>query len=1603
MQIRLTVVDPLGPPSAEARGRAASRDLLVTAPAGTALSAVASALASAVTGDGAAQPGPVVLYAGAERLDDRRCTLGEPPLVDGAVLSLGAPADPEPHPEVGDAPARLDVVAGPDAGGVHLLHGGRIDIGRSADADVPLDDPDVSRLHCAVTLDADGRVTVADLGSTNGTTLDGSRVGSHPVRLAPGALLRLGESALRLAPAGGLGARRATAPDGEGFVRVSPAPADGAADGRQPGRDTAHAVRPPVVPGQAGAPRIEDRSTRTDDRTQTDDRGTGGRSPGARLVPPAQPPSDGGTHGGRQGMTDGRQGMTGGLHGTPAGPTVPEPARPGTAGTPAAPRRRGGLGAWARRLAGGRGEQPAPGPQTYDAETAAVAAPALSAGPRLPETWPDPAALLLTALGPGPRLWERGPGHPEALTVRLGTADRAAPDGSGLLPAVPVTADLREVGALGLAGPRPRLSGLARAVLAQLAALHSPGTLEIVLISTDRSRSIADRTTEWSWLGWLPQVRPGHGQDCRLLLAYDREQAAARTDELLRRLDDHLTDRTSGPRTTAQPAPAAQPTGPTTTTAADMTPAGAAGRDTAGGAGAHGQGGGAGSGAGAYGRPGGGGYGAAAQGRPGDSGSGPAAQGWPGDSGSGPAAQGWPGDSGSGPAAQGWPGDSGSGPAAQGWPGDSGSGPAAQGRPGYTGASAAAQDRQGGIGFDPAAQGRPGDAGSGATAYGRPGGAGSGASPQGRPGHTASAPAAHGWSGDSGADPAGHGRPGGAGSGASAQGRPGYTGAGASAQGRQGGNAFDAAAQGGPGDAGSGPAAHGPHGNAGPGAAAHGWSGDSGSGPAGHGRPGGAGSGAPAQDRPGGSESTPATHGRRGDAGSGPAAHGSHGNAGPDTTAHGRPGYPGTSAAAQGRPGATASAPVTQGRPGDTGSGAAAHGSHGNAGPDATAHGRPGGTAAQGRPGGTASDPAAQARTSAPGTGPGADFRSPAPAHGTASQPTTGPTGITTGTGGPGAGHGVQPAPADSGSHPGSGTAAGNATEPAAAHSGTPASPAPGTGSAPGAGADRRPPATPGSTPPHRPSWALQDDPEPGFPGPYTVVVVDGDPGGAGLRDAIARLAGEGPRAGIHVVCLAETDPASPASPVTDTYEAACAVAPTFRECGAVALLSGDVATALRLLRVAPAERTAARGPVGHGTIATVDAVSPAWAERFARALAPLRPDGSGVGAERQARVSAPLPQSARLLDELGLARATPASLMARWADAADDTRSLGGRAWAVLGAGPRGPVVADLVADGPHLLVEGPAGSGRTELLRAVVASLASAERPDRLGIVLMDGRDSVGAGAGHGDGLRVCTDVPHVTTHLTANDPVRMREFAQSLSAELKRRAELLGRSDFAEWHTGRELSDRMVTQRSAPGQAATGDLEAPPSSTLRLRPGGARRPAEAAPPPLPRLVVVVDDLDALFQPALGSPGRPAAGSVVRALEAVAREGERLGVHLVAAAGPGGRTAESEAARRARLRIVLEAPAAGPDEPAPGRGGLTGPNGRVTPFQGGRVTGRIPRTATLRPTVVPLEWHRMGDPPARRPVRELGNGPTDLALLASALERAAREVSASRAPSLL
>ncbi|WP_049580625.1 FHA domain-containing protein, partial [Streptomyces sp. SBT349] len=184
IQIRLTV---LGQGDASA-----GVDVQVTAPTDTPLDAVLGALASTVS-PGATAPGAV--FCEDTRLDPRRSTLGRPPLVDGAVLAFHRPVESTPPQKV---PATVLVVSGPDAGGVHLLRGGEARVGRSAEADVPLDDPDVSRAHCAIELAPDGSVTVTDLGSTNGTLLDGAPVRRGPLPVRSGGLLRIGESVLRV-------------------------------------------------------------------------------------------------------------------------------------------------------------------------------------------------------------------------------------------------------------------------------------------------------------------------------------------------------------------------------------------------------------------------------------------------------------------------------------------------------------------------------------------------------------------------------------------------------------------------------------------------------------------------------------------------------------------------------------------------------------------------------------------------------------------------------------------------------------------------------------------------------------------------------------------------------------------------------------------------------------------------------------------------------------------------------------------------------------------------------------------------------------------------------------------------------------------------------------------------------------------------------------------------------------------------------------------------------------------------------------------------------------------------------------------------------------
>ncbi|WP_461038520.1 FtsK/SpoIIIE domain-containing protein, partial [Streptomyces mayteni] len=441
-----------------------------------------------------------------------------------------------------------------------------------------------------------------------------------------------------------------------------------------------------------------------------------------------------------------------------------------------------------------------------------------------------------------------------------------------------------------------------------------------------------------------------------------------------------------------------------------------------------------------------------------------------------------------------------------------------------------------------------------------------------------------------------------------------------------------------------------------------------------------------------------------------------------------------------------------------------------------------------------------------------------------------------------------------------------------------------------------------------------------------TVVLVDGDPGGAESRAALAHLAITGPAAGVHLIVLAEAPPATPASPTAQTLAAARAASPLFRACGTVGLLTGAVATSLRLIGSDGAESPAAGA----------DAVSAAWAERFARALAPLGEETGGQPAAPRRPVATALPESCRLLDALELSRVTPGTLRERW------HRNAG--LPLVLGAGVEGPVAVELADLATPLTVDGGAGSGRTELMNSLAASLASTLAPRDLSLLLVEGA---------GEGLRPSAELPHVASYVGATDPVRIRAFAQALREELKRRAALLGEADFgrAPTRTRRINAPRPPADQELPPMLARGS------------------------DPLPWLVVLVDDFDSLLTPPLGAPGRQAAGSVLRVLDAVAGEGRRLGVRLIIAGG--------QVTPGATAWVALTG------QP-PGRGELRRPGGS-TAFQAGRVTGRIPRTATLRPTVTRLDWARAGDPPTARPVRELGNGPTDVALLASAAARAA------------
>jgi RND superfamily putative drug exporter len=132
------------------------------------------------------------------------------------------PAAMPPEPRAAQAPQELEVVAGGDVGRRIALDGELL-LGRTVDGDGRLgDDPETSRRHARVRRGEDGGLIVEDLGSANGTFVNGERIDERR-RLGPGDELRIGHTTMRVTDAVAP-ARDPVVQPREDATRISPRP-----------------------------------------------------------------------------------------------------------------------------------------------------------------------------------------------------------------------------------------------------------------------------------------------------------------------------------------------------------------------------------------------------------------------------------------------------------------------------------------------------------------------------------------------------------------------------------------------------------------------------------------------------------------------------------------------------------------------------------------------------------------------------------------------------------------------------------------------------------------------------------------------------------------------------------------------------------------------------------------------------------------------------------------------------------------------------------------------------------------------------------------------------------------------------------------------------------------------------------------------------------------------------------------------------------------------------------------------------------------------------------------------------------------------------------
>jgi pSer/pThr/pTyr-binding forkhead associated (FHA) protein len=118
----------------------------------------------------------------------------EVPPLEAAIAAVPPPPDLALQMPAGKR-LSLAVIDGPDSGNVFRIEKPRVTIGRSG-ADLVLNDTEASRLHAVVEI-RDTMYTVNDLGSTNGTLVDGNKV-SAPTEITDKGEFQVGTSTIML-------------------------------------------------------------------------------------------------------------------------------------------------------------------------------------------------------------------------------------------------------------------------------------------------------------------------------------------------------------------------------------------------------------------------------------------------------------------------------------------------------------------------------------------------------------------------------------------------------------------------------------------------------------------------------------------------------------------------------------------------------------------------------------------------------------------------------------------------------------------------------------------------------------------------------------------------------------------------------------------------------------------------------------------------------------------------------------------------------------------------------------------------------------------------------------------------------------------------------------------------------------------------------------------------------------------------------------------------------------------------------------------------------------------------------------------------------------